>query len=407
MGIITAVVLLSVLGFAGRTVARRVGLPAISGYLLAGMILGHSVSGALSDETITDLSDYVTPLSLGFIAYLIGGRLKLSSLNSYRRQIAVITMAEALVSWLLTILAIVFIGPLVLPESSFDFNTFLAMGFLAGAISLATAPAATLAIVEESHANGPVTVTLLAVVAIDDALAALAYSISIVIGTGLLGGDNGGASAEQIFIELAHIGISVGIGMAGAWLLLRVASVESGKRTRQALVIASLLMVTGVIEHYGLSVVLACMTAGFIVANQERMSSDLVSPMRVFEGAVFALFFTLAGAHLDIGVLREAGPLALLIILGRSAGKVSGVSAGANFADAPEAVRRYLPLLLLPQAGITLGLALHLLEEPALAAVSSTLVPAILASTLINEMVAPPISRWALSAAGEANQDSS
>jgi Kef-type K+ transport system membrane component KefB len=168
--------------------------------------------------------------------------------------------------------------------------------------------------------------------------------------------------------------------------------------------LALVLLAAGLAERLDLLLVITNMTLGFAVVNAPRPAGGLVDAVGQVEDVVFVLFFTLAGTTLELDVIQEAGALAALIIVGRTLGKLVGVSIGGRITDTSDVVRRYLGIALLPKAGITVGLALLVLETPELAPIATLLVSGILSSTLVNELIAPPLAKFALTRAGETNR---
>jgi len=402
MNLVLAIGVMVVLGWLGGMIVRRAGLPAITGYLIAGLILGPSAFGLISQETLDDLSPVVPPLALGIIAYLIGGRLPVSSLRGLVGEILTITAVQAIAALVVVITLITLLGPLLTPLD-LDAKSFLAMGLLAGAISLATAPAATLAIVDEKRSKGPLTTSLLGLVALDDALAVVAFTLALGAAILLLGGGEEVSPWLLFLEELGRLGLSVILGALLALPVLLIGRVAAGRRQRQVATLAIVVLSAGLAEWLGLFPLIANLVLGFVVVNR-RPEGDLVGVIRELEGVVFVIFFTLAGAYFDVGAIRSAGTLAGLIIAGRTVGKVGGAWLGATLSGAPAVVRRWLGIALLPKAGVSVGLALLLLEVPELEEIGTVLVSAILASTLINELIAPPLVAFALSRSGEAGR---
>ena len=178
--------LLMALGFLGGKAVGIIKLPSITGYLLIGLLIGPSVFNVVTPDNLSQLSHVVTPVVLGVIAYMIGGSLRLSSLSGLKRNILVITAFESGFAWLFALLLITFLAPILLPALSLDFKTALTAGIVIGGISLATAPAVTMAIIDELKVKGPLPTTLLGVVALDDALAIMAFAISIGVGAAIV-----------------------------------------------------------------------------------------------------------------------------------------------------------------------------------------------------------------------------
>jgi len=401
-GIVIGIVLIS--GFLASLAMRRIRFPAVTGYLVIGIILGPSVSGILSSELTEQLSGIVTPVALGIIAYMIGGSLPLSSLRGLKRSIAIITLAEGGFACVFVAVLVTFVAPLVLPGTALDFRAFLAMGIIAGGISLATAPAVTMAIIGESKARGPLTTTLLGVVALDDSLAIIAYAIALGVGVSIMSTSGSISMPGMLITELGHIGLSLVLGVVSALLVLWIIRYSRNNQESLIVVLGAILLTAELAAYIGLFPLLANMTLGFVIVNREKPAQNVIGVVHEIQDIIYILFFTIAGSHLDLGIIQSAGILAGLIVLGRCLGKFFGAWLGATVSGAPRVVRRYLGLTLLPKAGVTVGLALMVVETPELQAISNLLVSGVLASTLINELFSPPLSKFALTRSGETGQ---
>lgn len=400
--IVIGIVLIS--GFLASLAMRRIRFPAVTGYLVIGIILGPSVSGILSSELTEQLSGIVTPVALGIIAYMIGGSLPLSSLRGLKRSIAIITLAEGGFACVFVAVLVTFVAPLVLPGTALDFRAFLAMGIIAGGISLATAPAVTMAIIGESKARGPLTTTLLGVVALDDSLAIIAYAIALGVGVSIMSTSGSISMPGMLITELGHIGLSLVLGVVSALLVLWIIRYSRNNQESLIVVLGAILLTAELAAYIGLFPLLANMTLGFVIVNREKPAQNVIGVVHEIQDIIYILFFTIAGSHLDLGIIQSAGILAGLIVLGRCLGKFFGAWLGATVSGAPRVVRRYLGLTLLPKAGVTVGLALMVVETPELQAISNLLVSGVLASTLINELFSPPLSKFALTRSGETGQ---
>ena len=391
-------------GFLASLAMRRIRFPAVTGYLVFGIILGPSVSGILSSELTEQLSHIVTPIALGIIAYMIGGSLPLSALSGLKRSIAIITLAEGGFACVFVAVLVTFLAPLVIPGTALDFRAFLAIGIIAGGISLATAPAVTMAIIGESKARGPLTTTLLGVVALDDSLAIIAYAIALGVGVSIMSTSGSISIPVMLITELGHIGLSLVLGVVSALFVLWIIRYSRNRQESLVVVLGAVVLTTELAAYLGLFPLLANMMLGFVIVNREKPAQNVVGVVYEIQDVIYVLFFTLAGSHLDLGIFQSAGILAVLIVLGRCFGKFFGAWLGATVSGAPTVVRRYLGLTLLPKAGVTVGLALMVAETPELEAISNILVSAVLASTLINELFSPPLSKFALTRAGETGQ---
>lgn len=399
MNLVLAIGIIVVIGFFGGLAAERLRFPRITGYIVIGMLLSPSLLNIISGASIKNL-DIMTDIALGIVAFLIGGGLHLASLRKLGRSIAWITPFQSLGAWLLVTLLIAFLYPriLTIPNATF-FQTYFPMAFIIGAVSCATAPAATMAVINQYRAKGPFTTTLLAVVALDDAIAVIAFAIAVGIAQPLVNG--GDISGYQMFgAPFLQIVQSIGIGAAFAFALIYIARLVRIRQVLLVVVFGTIMLCIGVTNLLGISPILASMAAGFIVVNKVR-KNEMFLVLEEIEDVIFAMFFVLAGLHFNLGVMKTAGILALLIVLGRCLGKYFGTRAGATISHASGEVKKYLGLALLPKAGVTVGLVL--LAERAFPTFGAIMMNAVLASVIINELVAPPLTRYAIFKAGEAS----
>jgi len=398
MNLILALGIILGAGFAGSLVSRKVGLPSITGYIIVGVLLGPSVWGVISAETVANL-EIITSITLGVVAYLIGGSLRLESLRGLGKSVAWITPLQSLGAAILVAAVVLLAVGAMRPEASFwQFSFPLAL--IVGAISSATAPAATMAIVRELRAKGPLTTTLLAVVALDDGIAVVAFAVAVGVCTPLVAMDGGFSFYNMVAVPALEILGAVGLGLVMAAGPVYVGRFVRSREGRLALVFGTVMLCSGLAITLGLSLIMANMMLGFVVVNVLRRS-DEPSVLGEMETILYTLFFVLAGLHFDLAVLSAAGLLALVIVVSRSAGKYGGTALGATIAAAPALVRRYLGLALLPKAGVTVGLAL--LAAVKFPSFGELLLNAVLASTIVNELIAPPLTRFAIAKAGEAH----
>ncbi len=399
MNQILTIGIIIIAGFLGGLAAEKVKLPRITGYIIVGVLLSPSLLNIIPEDAIGHL-DVITDVVLGVIAYLIGGTLKVESLRGLGRSVTWITLFQSLGAWFLVTVVLVLLGPLVIPGGTF-WQIYFPMAFIIGAISCATAPAATMAIISEYKAKGPLTTTLLAVVALDDAIAVVAFAIAQGISQPLVNETGSIPLSQMIGIPLLHIVEAAAVGIAFAIALVYISRLVRTRPLLLVLVLGAIILCAGVAIHLGISPILACMAIGFVVTNKLRRE-EMFLAVEEIEDVLYVLFFVLAGLHFDLSVLKTAGILALLIVAARYTGKYAGARAGAMISHAPEAVKKYLGLALLPQAGVAVGLAL--LAEDAYPAFGSIMLAGVLASVIANELVTPPLTKYALFKAGEASK---
>ena len=394
-------------GFLGGVVMRKLRFPRVTGYIVVGVLLSPSVLGSLGldflSKATVDSLDIITNVALGIVAYAIGSSLRLESLRKLGRSIAWITPFQSLGTWLLVTLALAFLSPLVLPiPGATFFQFYFPMAFIIGAIASATAPALTLAIIRELRARGPLTTTLLAVVALDDAIAVIAFAIAVGVAQPLVSGVGGVSFYQMLGVPFLHILESVGIGAAFGFALINIAKLVKTRKLVLVVVLGVIVTCIGVTNLLGVSLIMANMVVGFVVANRGRKDEPF-PVIENIEDVVFTVFFVLAGMHFDLGVMKTAGILAVSLFAIRFAGKYYGARIGAKIAHAPEAVQKYIGFTLLPQAGVAIGLALLAKSAfPDFPVLGDVLLNAVLASVIISELVSPPLVKYGISKAGEA-----
>jgi Kef-type K+ transport system membrane component KefB len=395
--------LLLLCGYTGGRIANYVKAPRVSGYIVTGMLLGPSVLGVFNEQLVKEDLTIITDIALSIIAFSIGGSLVLRKLKRLGRQILWITPLQALAAFLFTTALIAFVFPLFggrgLASESF-LDILFPMALVIGAISAATAPAATLAIIHEYKAKGPLTTILLGVVALDDGLTIFFYAFAMSIAQALV--THEALSWQDIVaIPLFHILIALALGGAVGVCLRQLIRFVRGREGMLGVTLGTVLLTSGIAIGLEASSLLANMMLGFMVANCVRQGDQLFEVVESIEEPIFAMFFILAGAHLDLGIIQTAGWLTLAITVGRFSGKLLGSRFGAQISQAPEAVKRYLGLGLLPTAGVTVGLVLLAADIFGPSRISEVMVGAVLGSVIINELMAPILVRYALTKAGE------
>ena len=340
---LTAIGLMLLAGHLGARLAHRVGAPRVTGYLLAGMALSPSLFGLFTETQIQDDFSVITDMALGVIAFSIGGTLDLEHMRRLGRSIVVITAFQATAAFLVTALGVSLVFPLIaasLGQTELFVGMILPLAILLGAISTATAPAATLAVVHEANARGPFTTVLLGVVALDDGLCIVFYALAAGVAGALLGGREVSV-LSSLGQPALHIGLSVVIG-AGAFGILKF----TAQRVERA---AGLLLVTlgcvfaavGVAETLHASALLTCMVLGCGVVNLISQSHSIFDAVETVEELIFGLFFVLAGASLQLDLLWQTGLISIAYIGCRVLGKIVGAAAGAKLSGVDTATGRW------------------------------------------------------------------
>ena len=379
---------LALLLFAGLLFGRAVKfikLPNVTGYLIGGLLIGPYCLGLLPMELMENLN-LVSEVALGFIAFTIGGEFKFSYLKKVGVAPIIIAFSEAAMASVCVVAVLL----------CFGFEMPLAL--LLGAIAAATAPAATVMVVNQYKAKGPVTDTLLSVVAIDDAAALILYGFASAIVASML--NPGETSILMSLIEpLLEIVGSLVVGfvlaVGFAWLLRYF---KKGSN-RLILSCAFVMLGTGIAAVFHLSGLLLCMGMGATLVNISSATPEIMQQVDGFTPPLFVMFFVTSGAELNIGILPQIGLIGVLYIVSRVVGKVAGAYMGSVIGKAEPTVKKYIGYTLVPQAGVAIGLSLIAAQQ--LPQFGDTIRAVVLCATLIYELTGPAITKMALTKAGE------
>ena len=366
-------------------IVKLVQLPNVTGYLIAGLLIGPYCFKVISVEALETL-DIITVAALGFIAFSIGSEFKLSHLKAIGSKILVITACEALGAVILVDVVLIALG----------FPVPMALCF--GAIAAATAPAATLLVVRQYHAKGELTSTLLPVVAMDDAIGLMAYALSVSAAKMIQNGEafNFMATVVNPILEIL---LSLGVGaVIGAAVALSNRFFQS-RASRLTISIAAVLLGVGIAQQFELSHLLLCMALGATYVNLRDDAIQTLEQADAWTPPLFMLFFVLSGAELNLTVLPSLGVLGVVYIITRVAGKYFGAYIGCTISKSSPKIRKYLGLSLIPQAGVAIGISQLVVKE--LPQYGASIQAVILCATLIYELVGPVITKYSLIKAGE------
>ncbi|MEA5145980.1 MAG: cation:proton antiporter [Candidatus Limiplasma sp.] len=371
--------------------AKRIHLPNVTAFLVAGLVVGPCVLGLIPQDT-ADSFAIITEVALGFIAYSIGAEFKMDYLKKIGTKPLVITAFEALSAVVLVDAVLITLSLLGVP--GFD----LPMCITLGAIAAATAPAATLMVIRQYKARGPVSEMLLPVVAMDDAVGLIAFAVSISIAGSLASGAAMTVS-NMLLLPLLEIIGSLVLGAVLGFLLSLCAGFFASRGNRLALAIGFILLALALCDIFNLSNLLCIMMLGGVMTNTAAAANTIIEQTDRFTPPIFLLFFVISGADLNLSVLPTVGLVGACYILVRVLGKWLGAMVGSRLVNAHPNVQKYLGLTLVPQAGVAIGMAqLALTKLPQYGHQIQTVV---LAGTLIYELVGPIITKMALTKAGE------
>ena len=395
--------------FAGLLMTRlfvKLKLPDVTAYLVAGVLIGPCVLGRTGIGFTTfaqvDSLAVISDVALGFIAFAIGHEFRLSELKHTGKQATIIGILQAVITTIVVdavLIGLHFINPEIIS---------LPVAITLGAIAAATAPAATLMVVRQYKAKGPVTDVLLPVVALDDAVGLVVFAISFGIAQSM---ENGTANVAALIIEpLMEVVLSLGFGGIVGFLLTFLERYFHSHRNRNALIVGSVMLTVAVSQlkipvgsfTFGFSSLLVCMMLGTVFCNYCPLSEDLMLQADRWSGPALTLFFVLSGSALQFDVFSDITVvlIGLIYIAARSTGKYLGARLSSDLAHSPETVRKYLGITLLPQAGVALGMCTTAYRL--LGGGPGTLIRNIvLFSVLVYELIGPSLTKMALTKAGD------
>lgn len=405
-----ALLSLSVAIFAGlmlSRVAKLLKLPAVTAYLVAGILVGPYCLGAfgvkgLGFTSMADVKTYgiLSDIALGFIAFAIGNEFRLSQLKKTGKQAAVIGVVQAVFTTLLVDGALIIIH-LLMPD-----KLPLEAAIVLGAIASATAPAATLMVVKQYKAKGPVTDILLPIVALDDAVGLVLFAVSFGVAKAFMSGK---VDILSVIVEpILEVVLSLLLGLVMGLLFTFFERFFHSRSKRLSMSVTFVLLTVGLSMlkfeiagiHIAFSSLLVCMMLGTIFCNICDFSEELMDRVDRWTAPIFVLFFVLSGAELELSVFKDYTIviIGLVYILVRSIGKYTGASVSAKCVKCDRNIVKYLGITLLPQAGVALGMAI---KSEQLGEVGKIIANITLFAVLIYELIGPLLTKIALTKAGE------
>ena len=389
-------------------VVKPLKLPAVTGYLIAGILIGPYCLGLLGIKglgftTVGEVSDLsiLNDIALGFIAFAIGDEFRLSQLKKTGKQATIIGIFQAVFTTLLVDAALIGLH-FILGEEVFP----LPVAIILGAIASATAPAATLMVVRQYKAKGKLTSLLLSIVALDDAVGLIIFAVSFGVARTLISGE---VNMYSIIVDpIVEIIISLVFGAIVGWFLSFAEKYFKSNSKRQALVVTAIIFAVAISKiklnvgpvHVGFSPLLVCMMLGTIFCNVCDFSAELMEKTDKWTAPLFILFFVLSGAELEFSVFTDPAVIGigLAYIAARSFGKYFGAKFGANLAKSEPNIKKYLGITLLPQAGVALGMSITAMEIGETGTIIRNIV---LFGVLIYELFGPVMTKNALMKSGD------
>lgn len=386
MGILLKLGIAILVGLIGGKVANKLKLPSVSGYIVAGLLLGPSLIGIFNPKDI-DALGVVNDVALAAIAFGIGNEFLVEDLKKVGKNAFIITIAEVIGAVVIVFLAMYFL-----------FKQPLIFSLIIASISASTAPAGLVMVINELRADGPLTKVILSVAAFDDALGIMVYGIAISVAKII---SKGGSFSLISIVGGPVIEIVGGIilGLIIGFIMTYFCNKAKSEEKLLMMAVGFILVGTGLAKYLRVSELLTCMIMGGTVVNATSRSNRIFKSVSDFTPPINLLFFTLAGASIDIRILSVVGLLGLGYILARGLGKGIGATLGAKLVRADEMIVKYLGMSLLTQGGISIGLAMKVRGQ--LPELGDSIVTLILFSVLIFEILGPILTKIAVTRAGE------
>lgn len=374
----------------------RFKLPEVTGYVLLGVLLGVSLLKVLDVHLLKEV-DHISSIALGIIAFIIGSELKGSVIKKLGKSILFIVLFECLGAFTVVTTVMLF----VLPGK-------LYLALLLGSVASATAPAATVAVMNQYKAKGDLTSTVMAVVGIDDAMALIIYVFASSFASSFMTGAD--IHILKVLLNaVISIGLSFLIGVVASIIYIFLMRKVRNNDWIKLVITAFILGILGICEQLQLSELLSIMVFGAVISNWSPMLAKRSGDYVQYISPIFlTLFFIFGGAHLNIGLIGQIGVTGLIYFAARSVGKIGGGTIGAYLGKASPNVRKYVGLTLLPQVGVALALALAINKKfntTQYGAIGHNaailIINILLLTTVITEILGPMLTRWALFKSGE------
>ena len=388
--------------YLGHTV-RLIKLPSLIGYMILGVIFGPSLLHLFNEPMMENLS-FITEIALGLVAFSIGSELSLSTLKRLGFGIISIIFVESFAAFAVVTAAV------------YALTRDLPMALIFGAMAPASAPAGTVAVIQEYKAKGDLTKALYAVVGFDDGLAIIIFGFAAALAKNLLIADATGQSSSilpAMLPPLREIGLSILVGGVIGFAFCQMVRRLEHSKDILIVIFGAVLLATGLSLRWHLSLIMTNMVVGFVLVNtrREALVHRVMAPLLDIMPFLFILFFCLAGSHLNLASLPSLGVLGLVYIIGRSAGLIGGARLGAMIGHVDEKIKKYIGLGILSQAGVAIGLSLivnhefGLLDEkyniPHASEIGTIVLTTVTATCIFFEIIGPILTKVALTKAGE------
>lgn len=394
MNLILLIGIIILAGFLGKKLSNWIKLPGVTGYLIIGILLGQSLFNLINPQFLVK-TGFITDIVLGIVGFIIGSQLVFRKFRRIGKGILIMLLTESFAAFLLVSITI------------FILTRRIDLALILGAIAPASAPAGTIAVIQEYRSKGRLTNTLLAIVGLDDGLCIMIYVFMVAIVKVVVFSPESISFLKIFFIPIYKILLSIIIGGCGGLLLSFVLRKIHTREETMIIVFGFILLFSGISNFLNVSLILANLSMGIVVVNLFPLLTTRLS--RMFDETVpilYIIFFVLAGAHLNVRLLPAMGIMGLFYILSRGVGKISGASFGAFISRAPKKIKKYLGLGLLSQAGVAIGLSLLTIREFSLYGetgleFAAIIVTTIAATTVVFEVIGPITAKIAITKAGE------
>lgn len=386
---------LLIFGFLFSFLAKSIKLPRVTGYILAGIVLGPSLLKVFSENSLNQL-EFIPQIALGVIALIIGAGLSFKLIKRLGFGVILITILQAFGAFALALIVLKL------------FRMPLAAALPLAAIATATDPAATIAVIKEFRARGPLTETVMAVVALDDAVAIMLFGLVLTIDVRHLS-SFGEMALKSISISLIEIFGALLLGLVLGLMTHFMIKLTKEKGDVLIILFAMVLLAVGMAEALHVSTLLTNMFLGLSLINISAKNEELIDNVGRVTPIIYCFFFVLSGAHLNLNIFFTAGTLfvgwGVIFIVTRILGKIGGAYAGGALSNASSSVRKFLGLTLIPQAGVAVGLPLMITAASSYYAFRPMIINITLVAVAFNVLIGPILTKYALFRAGEATAE--
>ena len=402
MNILLVLGFLLIVGYSLGFLASKTGLPKIIGYIATGIIFSP-YSFEFLGKSVLPQTEPLIDVCLAFIAFEVGGTLKWEKLKNYGSILSRILLLESLFPFFL-VLVVMTSAAYLSPGIFFvESHWLLILGLLLAPLASPTDPSATIAVMHQYNAKGPVSDTIMEVAALDDAVGVLLFSLSVTVAAILAGSSDASIGNSILNASYKILGAVLAGGIFG-WLtglLSRLLKIENEGQWI-VLLAAFIILTYGISSYLNLDELLASMALGAFIVNFNSQNELLFKIIqRYTEELILLFFFILSGLHLDISAIPDAKFLIGAFVILRISGKYFGARLGAIWSHAPENIRKYTGGGLIPQGGIVIGLALMISKNPEFSKISATLLAVIMGSAIFHELIGPVSAIRSLKKAGE------